>query len=113
MEAKDFEHGLLWMDLQHANLIEWFHKLDESCEKGSCEIEILKISKFIEGYISEHFSMEEKLAVMEDVWRIILLDGQLEKHEDHYAHKLANLLRLSHKQMIGSKLKAREQIAGV
>ena len=62
--------------------------------------------------INQHFSPAEKLAVMEDVWRIILLDGQLEKHEDHYAHKLANLLRLSHKQMVGAKLKAREQIAG-
>ena len=61
--------------------------------------------------INQHFSPAEKLAVMEDVWRIILLDGQLEKHEDHYAHKLANLLRLSHKQMIGAKLKAREQMA--
>ena len=63
------------------------------------------------NYINQHFSTAEKLAVMEDVWRIILLDGQLEKHEDHYAHKLANLLRLSHKQMIDAKLRARAQIA--
>ena len=65
------------------------------------------------NHINQHFSLAEKLEVMEDVWRIILIDGQLEKHEDHYAHKLANLLRLSHKQMIGSKLRARDQIARV
>ena len=64
------------------------------------------------NHINQHFSPAEKLAVMEDVWRIILIDGQLEKHEDHYAHKLANLLRLSHKQMIDAKLKAREQVDG-
>ncbi len=64
------------------------------------------------NHINQHFSLAEKFAVMEDVWRIILLDGQLEKHEDHYAHKLANLLRLSHKEMIDAKLKAREQVAG-
>ena len=63
--------------------------------------------------INRHFSASEKLAVMEDVWRIILLDGQLEQHEDQYAHKLANLLRLSHDQMIDAKLKAREQVAGL
>jgi uncharacterized tellurite resistance protein B-like protein len=63
------------------------------------------------NHINRHFSKVEKLAVMEDVWRIILLDGQLEKHEDHYAHKLANLLRLSHEEMISAKLKAREQVA--
>lgn len=60
------------------------------------------------NHINQHFSVADKLAVMEDVWRIIFIDGQLEKHEDHYAHKLANLLRLSHKQMIDAKLKARE-----
>lgn len=65
------------------------------------------------NHINQHYSPAEKLAVMEDVWRIILLDGQLEKHEDHYAHKLANLLRLSHKQMIDAKLRAREQVAEV
>jgi uncharacterized tellurite resistance protein B-like protein len=64
------------------------------------------------NHVNQHFSAAEKLAVMEDVWRIILLDGQLEKHEDHYAHKLANLLRLSHKQMIDAKLRARQQVAG-
>ena len=62
------------------------------------------------NHINQHFSVAEKLEVMEDVWRIILLDGHLEKHEDHYAHKLANLLRLGHKQMIDAKLKAREQV---
>lgn len=61
--------------------------------------------------INRHFSPEEKRAVMEDVWRIILLDGKLDKHEDHYAHKLADLLHLTHEQMIEAKLKAREQLA--
>lgn len=65
------------------------------------------------NHINQHYAPADKLAIMEDVWRIILLDGQLEKHEDHYAHKLANLLRLSHKQMIDAKLRAREQVAEV
>lgn len=62
------------------------------------------------NHINRHFSMAEKLAVMEDVWQVILLDEQMDKHEDQYAHKLANLLRLSHEEMIGAKLKAREQM---
>jgi len=63
------------------------------------------------SYINRHFSTAEKLAVLEDVWRIILLDGKLDQHEDHYAHKLANLFHLSHGQLIDAKLKAREQLA--
>jgi len=62
------------------------------------------------NHINNEFSREEKQAVLEAVWRIIHIDGQLEKHEDHFARKLTHLLRLSHKEMIDAKLKAREQI---
>jgi uncharacterized tellurite resistance protein B-like protein len=58
--------------------------------------------------VNQNFSKDEKLAIMEDVWRVIFMDGRLDEHEDHFAHKLANLLRLSHKEMIDAKLKARE-----
>ena len=60
--------------------------------------------------INQQFSMDEKKSVLEGVWRIIYADGILEKHEDHFVRKLTGLLRLSHKDMIDAKLKAREQI---
>lgn len=85
-----------------------------------CTIELLELSHRgrdqavdlwqFTNQVNQQFSVAEKKAVMEDVWRIILLDGRLEKHEDHFAHKLANLLRLNHKQLIDAKLRAREQI---
>ena len=62
------------------------------------------------NHINNEFSREEKTAVLEAVWRIIHIDGQLEKHEDHFVRKLTHLLRLSHKEMIDAKLKARKQI---
>lgn len=61
--------------------------------------------------MNQHYSMAEKMALMEAVWRIIFADGRLESHEDYFAHKLANLLRLTHKQLIDAKLKARAQLA--
>jgi uncharacterized tellurite resistance protein B-like protein len=60
--------------------------------------------------INNEFSKDDKRAVLEAVWRIIHIDGQLEKHEDHFARKLTYLLRLSHEDMIDAKLKARRQI---
>ena len=60
-------------------------------------------------YMNETLTKEEKLTVMRAVWRIILVDGHLEAHEDHFAHKLANLLRLTHKELIDCKLAARTQ----
>lgn len=59
--------------------------------------------------INQEFSLEGKKLVMEAVWRVIHADGELEKHEDHYAHKLANLLRLTHPEMIAAKIAARRQ----
>ncbi|RLC19611.1 MAG: hypothetical protein DRH93_15265 [Deltaproteobacteria bacterium] len=62
-------------------------------------------------FINENFSKKQKIKVMESVWRIILLDDHLEAHEDHFAHKLANLLRLSHSELIDAKLRAKKQLS--
>jgi uncharacterized tellurite resistance protein B-like protein len=61
-------------------------------------------------YMNSNYSKEEKIAAMESVWRVIHTDGRLEAHEDHFAHKLANLLRLTHKEMINAKIAARKQL---
>ena len=55
--------------------------------------------------INQNYSLEEKLRVIETVWEVAYSDGKLEQHEDYLAHKLATLLRLSHKQLIDAKLK--------
>ena len=55
--------------------------------------------------INENYSMEEKVAIIEMLWRIVYLDGNLDKHEDYLMHKLAKLLRLHHKQLIDAKKK--------
>jgi uncharacterized tellurite resistance protein B-like protein len=55
--------------------------------------------------INENYSTEEKIEVIETVWQVVYTDGILDKHEDYLVHKLAKLLRLSHKQLIDAKLK--------
>jgi uncharacterized tellurite resistance protein B-like protein len=55
--------------------------------------------------INQNYSLEEKLGVIEMVWRLAYADGTLDKHEDYLLHKMANLLRLTHKQLIEAKLK--------
>ena len=59
--------------------------------------------------INAHFSPEEKLAVMEGIWRIIYADGTLDKFEDALARQLATLLRLSHREAIACKVKVLEE----
>lgn len=55
--------------------------------------------------INKNFSLEEKIQVIETVWKVAYADGILDQHEDYLAHKVAKLLNLSHKQLIDTKLK--------
>jgi uncharacterized tellurite resistance protein B-like protein len=60
--------------------------------------------------INENFSIDEKLDVMEVLWRIIYADGVLDKYEDYLVRQLATLLRLSHRQMIDVKVRVLDEI---
>ena len=58
--------------------------------------------------INQNYSIEEKIRVVEIVWDVVYADGRLDKHEDYLVHKLATLLRLTHKQLIEAKMKVKE-----
>lgn len=60
--------------------------------------------------INENFTPDEKLEMMEVLWRIIYADGVLDKYEDYLVRQLATLLRLSHRQMIDAKVKVLDEI---
>ena len=55
--------------------------------------------------INENYSTEEKIDVIETLWRIVFVDGKMDKYENHLIHKLATLLRLTHQQLIDAKIK--------
>ena len=55
--------------------------------------------------INQNYPLEEKIKIIETIWKVAYADGRLNKHEDYLVHKLAELLRLTHKQLIDAKLK--------
>ncbi len=55
--------------------------------------------------IRKNYSLEEKIKVIETIWRVIYADGKLDPHEDYLVHKLSKLLGLTHKQLIDAKLR--------
>ena len=59
--------------------------------------------------VNRNATVAEKEHILELVWRVVLSDLRIDKHEDYLARKLAELLRLDHRQMIEAKLRAREQ----
>ena len=57
---------------------------------------------------NKNLRRDEKIDILEAVWRIIHADGHIDKYEEHYARKLTDLLRLDHRDFINAKLKAKK-----
>jgi uncharacterized tellurite resistance protein B-like protein len=55
--------------------------------------------------INENYSREERMRIMESLWKVIYADEGLNRHEDYLIHRLAKLLRLHHEEMIEAKLR--------
>ncbi len=75
--------------------------LDEAKKELDQSIDLWKFT----NRVNQNYTKEEKIRVIEMVWKIVYTDGKLDKHEDYLVHKLAKLLRLDHKELIEAKLK--------
>lgn len=62
--------------------------------------------------INDAYSVEEKVGIVEEVWRIFYSDSNLSGHEDHLARKLQLLLNLNHPTMIDAKMRVLGEIRG-
>ena len=80
--------------------------LEASNEELKGSIDLWKFTNLI----NQNYSVEEKTRLIETVWRVAYTDGTLDKHEDYLVHKLAKLLRLSHKQLIEAKIRVKNQV---
>jgi uncharacterized tellurite resistance protein B-like protein len=75
--------------------------LDLSHQKLEQSIDLWQYTNLIK----KNYSLEEKIKVIESIWKVIYADGRLDPHEDYLVHKLSQLLGLSHKQLIDAKLR--------
>jgi len=57
--------------------------------------------------INDNYSVNEKIHLIEMVWKVAFTDTRLDKHEDHLVHRVAELLNLDHKQLIDAKLRVK------
>lgn len=59
--------------------------------------------------LHEQLSTAEKLRVVEMLWEVALADARLEKHEDHLVRRIAELLYVTHSDMIRLRNRVRER----
>lgn len=60
--------------------------------------------------INQTCSHQEKIDVIEEVWRVIYADHAMSGHEDYVVHKLARLFNLTHRQLIDAKLRILDEV---
>lgn len=55
--------------------------------------------------INDGFSRAQKLALVEQMWRVAMADGDLDKYEEHTIRKLCGLIYVNHREFIQAKLR--------
>ena len=58
--------------------------------------------------INEAFGMEQKLRMIEHMWRVAYADGRLSAHENHVMWRVSDLLHIPHGAYVSAKMRARD-----
>jgi uncharacterized tellurite resistance protein B-like protein len=56
--------------------------------------------------INRQFSPEQKIVLIEDLWRAAFADQILHRHEEHLIRRIADLIHVSHSALIAAKHRA-------
>lgn len=62
--------------------------------------------------INDNYDYAQKLLLIENMWRIAFSDEKLDKYEDHLIRKISELIYVSHRDFIKSKLKIKNAELG-
>ena len=60
--------------------------------------------------INDNFESQERIKLIESMWKIAYADGNIDKFEEHIIRKVSNLIYVSHSDFIKAKISAKEKI---
>jgi len=60
--------------------------------------------------VNEHFTTEDKLTLLKNLWRMIYTDNKLNRYEDQLIKLIGGMLRMEHKQIINAKMLIRKEL---
>ena len=105
-ELDEREHQEFMAVLQHRyNIAE--SDLEELIQLAKDEaFEATSLYEFTK-LINDSYDYEQKVELIENMWRIAFSDKRLDKYEDHLIRKVSELIYVSHSDFIKTKLKVR------
>jgi uncharacterized tellurite resistance protein B-like protein len=53
--------------------------------------------------LNEHYTQQQKIKLVEDLWQLAYADNHLDKYEEHLVRRLAELLHVPHPDFIRTK----------
>ncbi len=56
--------------------------------------------------LNDHLSRDERIQIIEHLWRVAIADQVIDKYEEYYVRKIAGLLYVSHSDYIKAKHRA-------
>lgn len=91
--------GILWQDFQHAGLIARINRLHQAIIDKQAQSELRSMIDFLENYIENHFSMEER-------YMEVMHDPEIREHARAHQQFRDNLRELRNFEGTGAQLAA-------
>lgn len=108
-DFSDDERKLIISEMQNT------FNLDNECIDELMHLAEQKVKESVSlyeftGVINNSFSHQEKLELLESLWRLIYKDEKLSSYEDMLIKRIAATMNIEHKQIINSKLWVKQQL---
>ncbi len=91
------------LELGETEITELLHLAGQRADKATSLYEFTRL-------INDHYSADEKLKLIECMWRVAYSDGDLDKYEERLIRQVSDLIHVPHKAFIGAKLSVSEAL---
>ena len=99
---------------EHKYNLEKFGLSEEETRKlvQLAELEADRATSYYEftSLINNTFTLDKKIKVVEMMWCVAFADNEMEKYEEHFVRKIAELLYVPHQDFIAAKLRAQANL---
>jgi uncharacterized tellurite resistance protein B-like protein len=96
-------HARQFFSLSDNETKELVELADEEARNATCYHEFTSL-------INNSYLPEEKISIVEMMWRVAYADNDLEKYEEALVRKIADLLYVPHSAFISAKLKIMQEL---
>jgi len=106
-DADDQERDLIMSLLRDTFALDEADLLELLELAGAASDEANDVFQFTQ-LVNQHYSHDDKIHLVEQLWRVAFADGRLDKYEEQFIRKLSGLLHVAHSDFIKAKLRARQ-----